>query len=60
MFFTATVHKIPHPRIYFRVNTTDIENQYDLYSRTCADGSSMLEGVGFAVSYTPVSGIRYI
>ena len=29
--------KILGPRMYFRVKTTDIDNQYDLYSRTCAD-----------------------
>ena len=44
--------------IYFRVNTTDIENQYDIYYRTFEDGSSIIEGVGFTVSYAPVSGIR--
>ena len=50
--------KILIPRISFRVKTTDIENQYDLYSRTCADGPSTLEGVDFTVSYTPVAGIH--
>ena len=39
------------------VKTTNIDNQYDLYSRTCADGSSMFEGVDFTVSYSPVAGI---
>ena len=48
---------ILRPIIYFRVKTTDIGNQYDLYSRTCADGSSILEGVEFTVSYAPVAGI---
>ena len=38
--------------------TTDIDNQYFLYSRTCADGSSMLEGIYFTVSYTYVFGIQ--
>ena len=50
--------KIIRPMIYFRVKITDIENQYDIYSRTCADGSSMLEGVGFTVSYAQVAGFR--
>ena len=50
--------KILRPRISFRVKTTDIDNQYDLYSRAYADGSSMLEGADFTVSYEPVSGIR--
>ena len=52
--------KILHSRIYFRVNTTYIDNQYDLYSRTCADGSSIIEGVDSTVSYAPVAGIRYL
>ena len=30
--------KISRPKIYFRVQTTDIENQYGLYSRTRANG----------------------
>ena len=50
--------KIIRPMIYFRVKITDIENQYDIYDRTCEDGSSIIEGVGFTVSYAPVSGIR--
>ena len=45
-------------RIYLRVKTTDIDNQYYLYSRTCEDGSSMLEGVEVTVSYAPVADIR--
>ena len=49
--------KIPRPRISFRVKTTDIDNQYDLYSRTCSDGSSMLERVDLTVLYAPVAGI---
>ena len=44
-------------RISFRVKTTDIGNQYDSYSQTRADGSSMVEYVNFTVSYTSVSGI---
>ena len=50
--------KILISRIYFRVKTTDIDNQYDLYSRTCEDGSSMLDGVDFTESYAPVADIR--
>ena len=46
-------------RIYFRVKTTYIENQYELYSITCADGPSMIEGVDFTVSYAPLSGIFF-
>ena len=52
------VTKILRPRIPFRVKTTYIDNQYELYSITCTDVSSMLEGVDFTVSYAPVSGIR--
>ena len=52
--------KILRPRISFRVKTADIDNQYDIHSRTCADVSSMLEGVDFTVSYAPVAGIHSI
>ena len=47
---------IPRPRISFGVKTTDIDNQYDIYSRKCAYGSSMIEGFDFTVSYAPVAG----
>ena len=49
--------KILRPRIVFRVKTTDIDNQYDIYSRKCANGSSMLEVVDFTVLYAPVDDI---
>ena len=49
--------KIPQTSISFRVKTTYIENQYDIYSRTCEDGSSMLEGAVFTFSYEKVAGI---
>ena len=52
--------KILCPIISFRVKKIDIDNQYDLYSRTCAYGSSILEGVDFVVSYTPVASIKFI
>ena len=39
------------------MNKTDIGNKYELYYRTCADISSILEGVDFNVSYAPVAGI---
>ena len=48
---------IPNSIISFRVKTTDVENRYEIYSRTFADGSSMLEVVDFTVSYEPVYGI---
>ena len=50
--------KIFHPGISFRVNTTDIDNKYDLYSRTFSIGSSMLEGVDFNVSFEPMARTR--
>ena len=59
-FYILHYHKKSYPRISFRVKTTDIDNQYDLYSITCEDWSFMLEGVGLSVSYAPVSGIRYV
>ena len=49
--------KILGQRIYVRVKTSDIENQYDKFSITCADESSILEGVYFTVSYAPLDGI---
>ena len=49
--------EILRPIICFRVKTTEIDNQYDIYSRTCAYGSYILEGDEFTVSYAPVSGI---
>ena len=52
--------KIIRQRIYFRANTTEIDNQYEIYSRTCAYGSSIIEGVDFTVSYSPVSVIHYL
>ena len=52
--------KILRPRIYFGVKTTDIDNQYDLYSRTLADGSSIFGVVYFTVSYAPVAGIHFL
>ena len=45
-------------RISFRIKTIGIENQYDSYWRTCADGSSILEVVYFTVLYTPVASIK--
>ena len=49
--------KILYPRISFMVRTTDIYNHNDIYYRTCADGSFMIEGVDFIISYSLVSGI---
>ena len=52
--------KILRPRISFRVKITEIDNHYDLCLINCADGSFMLEGVYFTVSYAPVTGIKYL
>ena len=52
--------KILRPIISFRVKTTDIDNQYDFYPKSCAYVSFILEGVDFAVSYAPVDGIRFL
>ena len=52
--------KILRLRIFFRLETIYIHNEYDLYSRTCSDGSPVIEKVDFTVSYKPVAGIRYI
>ena len=41
--------KILRPIIPLRVKTNDIENTYNLYSITCEDVSSILEGVYFNV-----------
>ena len=49
--------KIFRPRISFRLKATYIDNKYELYYKTCAYVSSMLEGVNFTVSYAPVAGI---
>ena len=50
--------KILYSWILFRVKTIEMYNKFDLYSRTCADVSSIIEGVYFTVSYTPVAGIK--
>ena len=43
--------------ISFRFKTTHFDNQYDLYSRKFADGTSMIKGFDITVSYETVSGI---
>ena len=60
MFFTTTRYKNTPPKDIFRINITDVDNQYDLYSITFIYVFSVLEGVGFTVTYTSVSGIRYL
>ena len=43
--------------IYFRVKTTDIDNQYDLCSIICTYVLSIIEGVYSPISYVPIAGI---
>ena len=45
---------ILRPIISFEVKTTCIDKKYEPYSRTCAYGSSLCEGVDLTVSYAPV------
>ena len=52
--------KILCPMIYFRIKTTDIHNQYEIYPRTCTYGLFVLEGVELNVSYSLVAGFRYL
>ncbi len=40
--------------IAFRVKNSDTSNSYDLYARTCTDGSNMQEGIDFQNSNSPV------
>ena len=58
--FLPPYTKILIPRIYFRVKTTHIDNQYHIYSITCAYESSMRGLVYFTVYYSPADGIRSI
>ena len=57
-FLNNTKHKDTQTQNIFRVKTNNIENQYDIYSITCADRLSIIEGVYFTVSYAPVAGTR--
>ena len=49
--------KILRTILYFR-GKNEIDNQSYIYSRICADGSSIIEGADFNVPYAPVAGIR--
>jgi hypothetical protein len=51
---------ILRPRIACRVKDTTINHQYDLYARTCADGSTQRESIDFTDSYSPVASIDSI
>jgi hypothetical protein len=48
---------ILRPRVACRVKDTSIPHQYDLYARTCADGSTQKENIDFTDSYSPVASI---
>ena len=48
---------ILRPRIACKVKDTQIPHQYDLYARTCADGSTQKEHIDFTDSYSPVGSI---
>jgi hypothetical protein len=51
---------ILRPCIACRVKDTSTANQYDLYARCCADGSTQRENVDFMDSYSPVTSIDSI
>jgi len=54
-------HKsILRPRVACRVKDTLIPHQYDLYARTCANGSTQRENVDYTDSYSPVASIDSI
>ena len=57
-FLIATRHKDNQIPNIIKGKKTDIDNQYDIYSITCADVSSMIQGVDFTVSYAPVAWIQ--
>ena len=49
-FYVTCYHQIKrYSYLDFRLKATDIYNKYDLYSRTCSYGSSIIEGVDFIV-----------
>jgi hypothetical protein len=48
------------PRVTFKVKTTDINNTYELYCRTCANGANMKENIDFTNSYSSVGSIESI
>jgi len=48
------------PRVTCKVKDTSTPNHFDLYARTCADGSIQKENVDFTDSYSPVGSIDSI
>jgi hypothetical protein len=55
-----TSTKVLDPRLSFQVKLTEVDHIYDLKARLCADGSAMLEGVDFLLSYAPTADITAI
>jgi len=54
-------HKmVLRPRVTCKVKDTLVPNQYDLYARTCADGSTQRENIDFTDSYSLVASIDSI
>jgi hypothetical protein len=45
------------PCVVCRVKDTPVPNQYDLFARTCTDGSTQRENINFTDSYSPVASI---
>jgi hypothetical protein len=51
---------ILRPRVACKVKDTSIPHQYDLYARTCVDGSTQKEIIDYTDSYSPVGSIDSI
>ena len=47
-------NNILRPRVTCEVRITDIDNYYELKCRLCADGSRMVMGIDYDLSYAPV------
>jgi len=45
------------PRVTFKVKRTDVNNTYELFCRTCTNGSAMEEDTGYTNSYSLVGSI---
>jgi len=45
------------PRVACKVKETSIPNQFDLYTRTCANGSTQREHIAFSDSYSLAASI---
>ncbi len=48
---------ILRPWVACKVKDTSIPHQYDLYARTCVDGSTQKENIDYTDSYSPVGSI---